>query len=80
MIKDYLHSRLLNKGKNDLVFQKTYTTIHEIATELTTSEMRRLGLEKDSTSLSLDLDKANAKIISEKIIKLVNYTIHNFEK
>lgn len=80
MIKDYLHSKLLSKGKNDLVFQKTYTTIHEIATELTTSEMRRLGIKKDSTSLDLDLNKANADIIAERIIKLVNYTIHNFEK
>ena len=80
-IKDYLHSKLLHKGKNDLVFQKTYETIDKIATEISESEIRQVGLKiEDSTSIVQDLQKHNATIIADKIINLINYTIHNFEK
>ncbi len=80
-IKDYLHSDLLRKGKNDLVFQKTYATIDKIAEKITKEEIRQSGLQPNEIrDIVDDLMKHNLEMVADKIVKLINYTIHNFEK
>ena len=80
-IKDYLHSDLLRKGKNDLVFQKTYATIDKLAQKITKEEIRQSGLKPhEIPDIVDDLRKHNLEIVANKIVKLINYTIHNFEK
>ena len=80
-IKDYLHSDLLRKGKNDLVFQKTYATIDKLAQKITKEQIRQSGLKPhEIPDIVDDLRKHNLGIVANKIVKLINYTIHNFEK
>ena len=80
-IPDYLHSDLLQNATNDLVFQKTYETIDKLAKKITYAEMYKSGLDyKADKKIRQDLEKHNAKLIADNIIRLLNYTIHNFEK
>ena len=80
-IPDYLHSDLLQKGVNDIVFQKTYETIDKLTQQITISEMRQVGLcPKKDFKLKIDLEKHNANILASPIIDIVNLAIHQFEK
>ena len=85
-IPDYLHSPLLHNKQNDKVFQKTYDTINDLTDKITINDMRQAGLDatmrhdNGMKKLFKDLSSHNATIISDHIIKIVNYTIHNFEK
>lgn len=76
--KDYLHSQLISDKRNDRVFQKTYTTIHKFAKQMTDMQVAAFGLE-DNKHIS-DMEKMNANYFSDEIIELVNYTIQNFNK
>tara|TARA_B100000287_G_C20647362_1_gene785585 strand:- start:1988 stop:2251 length:264 start_codon:yes stop_codon:yes gene_type:complete len=85
-IPDYLHSPLLHNKKNDKVFQKTYDVINDLTDKITINDMRQAGLDatmrhdNGMKKLFQDLSSHNATIISDHIIEIVNYTIHNFEK
>jgi hypothetical protein len=77
-IKDYLHSDLLSDRNNDMVFQKTYDTIHKFAKKQT--EMMAAAFNITDKQHLQDLDNMNASMYSDEIVELVNYAIHKFNK
>ena len=74
--KDYLHSSY--NGRNLNVFQETYKLIDLLAQNSTRDEIRAYSIKDNESKKTLY--EVNEKYYSEKIIALVNYTIHNFKK
>ena len=78
MAKDYLHSELLKHKCNDEVFQETYKTIEKIAFELSRAEAIALDVTDEEDIKKLF--QFNGEMVSQKIIDLINLTIHKFNK
>lgn len=73
---DYLHSNLLEDPKNDFVFQRTHATINSMAYEYK-KLLRSQGYDGRQLQQYTEL---YLSMIEDKVVELVNLTIHNFNK
>lgn len=76
-MKDYLHSELIGKTNNNLVFQETYETIRQLSWKMSEKYCDILELSPKQKEEYMDVFISD---IEAPIIHLVNLAIDKFEK